>query len=155
MRPGVRKVSKKTTTERVSRRTGRSPASDLMRGSGVAASDRVGNARNESGAIIILALVYIVAVSLIVGALADWATNDLNNTTKFNDMPHCRRRQPRVNTAPKAGWGKQLAWETAGHLQPIPPLPNSLLTPIPWLLGATQSLTFLRQPLGPSRCTPA
>ena len=84
MRPGVRKVSKKTTTERVSRRTAHSPASDLVRGSGVAASDRMGNARNESGAIIILALVYIIAVSLIVGALADWATNDLNNTTKFN-----------------------------------------------------------------------
>jgi hypothetical protein len=34
--------------------------------------------------VLILALVYIVAISLIVGALADWAMNDLNNTTKFN-----------------------------------------------------------------------
>jgi hypothetical protein len=34
--------------------------------------------------VLILALAYIVAVSLIVGALADWAMNDLNNTTHFN-----------------------------------------------------------------------
>jgi hypothetical protein len=34
--------------------------------------------------VLILALAYIVAISLIVGALADWAMNDLNNTTKFN-----------------------------------------------------------------------
>lgn len=32
---------------------------------------------------LVLALVYIVAVSLTVGALADWAMNDLNNTGKF------------------------------------------------------------------------
>jgi hypothetical protein len=38
---------------------------------------------NESGAVIILAMVYIVSISLVVGALADWAINDLNNTTKF------------------------------------------------------------------------
>ena len=31
-----------------------------------------------------LALVYIVAVSLMVGALAGWAMNDLHNTTKFH-----------------------------------------------------------------------
>jgi hypothetical protein len=45
-------------------------------------SDRA--ARGESGAILILALVYIVSVSLIVLALATWASNDLHNTTKFN-----------------------------------------------------------------------
>ena len=32
---------------------------------------------------LILALVYIIAIGLIVGALADWAMNDLNNTTHF------------------------------------------------------------------------
>jgi hypothetical protein len=32
---------------------------------------------------LILALVYIISISLIVGALADWAMNDLNNTTRF------------------------------------------------------------------------
>jgi hypothetical protein len=38
---------------------------------------------SERGSSLILALVYIVSVSLIVGALADWAMNDLNNTTHF------------------------------------------------------------------------
>ena len=37
----------------------------------------------ESGSVLILALVYIISISLIVGALADWAMNDLNNTTRF------------------------------------------------------------------------
>lgn len=32
---------------------------------------------------LILALVYIIAIGLIVGALSDWAMNDLNNTTHF------------------------------------------------------------------------
>jgi hypothetical protein len=40
--------------------------------------------RDEKGASLILALVFLVAVSLIVGALADWATNDLHNTTSFH-----------------------------------------------------------------------
>jgi hypothetical protein len=39
--------------------------------------------RGENGAILILALVYIFTVGLIVAALADWATNDLNNTAHF------------------------------------------------------------------------
>ena len=45
---------------------------------------RHGGAGDESGAVLMLALAYIIAISLIVGALADWAMNDLNNTTKFN-----------------------------------------------------------------------
>ena len=45
---------------------------------------RHGGADDESGAVLMLALAYIIAISLIVGALADWAMNDLNNTTKFN-----------------------------------------------------------------------
>jgi hypothetical protein len=51
---------------------------------------RHGRAGGESGAVLILALVYIVAISLIVGALADWAMNDLNNTTKFNSTGELR-----------------------------------------------------------------
>src|ERR1039458_5672762 len=45
---------------------------------------RHGGAGDESVAVLMLALAYIIAISLIVGALADWAMNDLNNTTKFN-----------------------------------------------------------------------
>lgn len=39
---------------------------------------------SDTGAVLILALVYIVSISIIVGAIADWAMNDLNNTTKFD-----------------------------------------------------------------------
>ena len=45
---------------------------------------RHGCAGDEAGAVLILALAYILAISLIVGALADWTMNDLNNTTHFN-----------------------------------------------------------------------
>ena len=41
--------------------------------------------RDERGSSLILALVYIVAISLIVGALADWAMNDLTNTSHFQN----------------------------------------------------------------------
>jgi hypothetical protein len=40
---------------------------------------------SDRGSVLILALVYIVAISLIVGALATWALNDLNNTTHFDN----------------------------------------------------------------------
>jgi hypothetical protein len=39
--------------------------------------------RDDSGASLILAMVYIVTVGLIVGTLATWASNDLNNTVVF------------------------------------------------------------------------
>ena len=39
--------------------------------------------RDEQGAILVLALIYIFAVGLIVAALATWASNDLKNTAKF------------------------------------------------------------------------
>jgi Tfp pilus assembly protein PilX len=42
--------------------------------------------RGESGAILILALVYIVVVSVIVLAMSSWATNDLKNTTVFTNV---------------------------------------------------------------------
>jgi hypothetical protein len=41
--------------------------------------------KDERGSSLILALVYIIAISLIVGALADWAMNDLTNTTHFQN----------------------------------------------------------------------
>lgn len=44
----------------------------------------------EGGAIIVLALVYILIVSLTVGALLTWARNDLNNTTKFSNASSLR-----------------------------------------------------------------
>jgi len=75
-------VSKKATIEPISYGTGH-PLSGFAVGGGAVTSDRSGDSRSESGAVLILALAFIVAVALIVGALADWAMNDLNNTTKF------------------------------------------------------------------------
>ena len=49
-------------------------------GRGLGRSER---SQSESGAILILALVYIIAISLIVGGLARWATDDLDNTNNF------------------------------------------------------------------------
>jgi hypothetical protein len=40
---------------------------------------------DERGSSLILALIYIVAIGMIVGALADWAMNDLTNTTHFQN----------------------------------------------------------------------
>lgn len=39
---------------------------------------------NESGSVLVLALLYLVAISLILTALASWATNDLNNSSAFS-----------------------------------------------------------------------
>ncbi len=41
--------------------------------------------RSESGAVLILALAYILVVSAIVAALATWSSNDLHNTKNFSN----------------------------------------------------------------------
>jgi hypothetical protein len=41
--------------------------------------------RSESGASLVLALIFIVAISAIVGTMADWAVSDLGNTTHFDN----------------------------------------------------------------------
>ena len=40
-------------------------------------------ARDESGAVLILAFIFLLVVGVTVGSLADWATNDLDNTAHF------------------------------------------------------------------------
>jgi hypothetical protein len=40
---------------------------------------------DESGAVLILAMVYLISVLVVVGALATWVANDLNNTAHFSD----------------------------------------------------------------------
>lgn len=45
---------------------------------------RTTRADDESGALLILALVFILVISVIAGALTRWVTNDLNNTNKFD-----------------------------------------------------------------------
>jgi hypothetical protein len=39
--------------------------------------------RDEAGSALILALIFLIVVGGLVGSLATWATNDLNNTAKF------------------------------------------------------------------------
>jgi hypothetical protein len=41
-------------------------------------------ADDETGALLILALIFILVISVIAGALTSWVTNDLNNTPKFD-----------------------------------------------------------------------
>ncbi len=45
--------------------------------------DQTGSS-GELGAVLILALVFLVAVSVIIGGLTDWTTNDLENNLSFN-----------------------------------------------------------------------
>jgi hypothetical protein len=42
-------------------------------------------ARDESGAVLILAMVYLISVIVVVTSLAGWVTNDLNNTANFSE----------------------------------------------------------------------
>src|SRR5580692_3615754 len=50
---------------------------------GIALRRHAAEARDESGAVLVLALVFLVAVAMIVGALATWTSNDLNNSSQF------------------------------------------------------------------------
>lgn len=53
------------------------------RASGSRARAYGNGARDESGAVLVLALVFLIVVGGIVASLATWATNDLTNTTHF------------------------------------------------------------------------
>jgi hypothetical protein len=68
-------------------RTGRQPSRrtplSFLGNGRRARADKIG-LRDEAGAILILALVYIISISMVVGALADFAMNDLNNTNQFS-----------------------------------------------------------------------
>ncbi len=73
------------------RRVGEMEAKSLRRGSPFRWKDerlgtqvrRRSTGSDERGAVLVLALVFLVSVSAIVGGLATWTTNDLNNTTHF------------------------------------------------------------------------
>ena len=67
---------------RVLRRAGRHTTTNAC-GVGYGARARTVRGRDDAGAVLVLALVFLVAVSLIVGALASWSSNDLNNTSQF------------------------------------------------------------------------
>ena len=46
-------------------------------------NSRASRVHDEGGAVLILALVFLLIVGGVVGVLANWTTNDLNNTAKF------------------------------------------------------------------------
>jgi hypothetical protein len=77
----TRKCQKGTPVQRSSPRFARN-GRDAVRGDQVSASGQ--GPRNERGAVLILALVYLVSVSAIIAALTSWALNDLNDTTHFS-----------------------------------------------------------------------
>lgn len=78
----MRTMPKGTTAERVFLRMSPKHLRRPTRSLGVA-GDIVDDANGEVGSSLILALIFLVAVSLVVAALATLATNDLKNTAKF------------------------------------------------------------------------
>ena len=52
-------------------------------GNRVSEGTRKSRPRDEAGAVLILALAFLLTVGAIVGGLAGWITNNLNNSTKF------------------------------------------------------------------------
>jgi len=85
----------------------------------------------EKGAVLLLALAYIVAVSVIVGALAYWATNDLKNTTNFS-------------TASQQVYAANAATEVAIQAirsTPDPYYPSPVLTPASGTVTVTALIT--------------
>ena len=80
----LRNVPERSTAYRMARSAGRflsKGRSETGRASGPSDVTQ----QDEHGAILILALIYILTISLIVVALSTWATNDLNNSTKFSN----------------------------------------------------------------------
>ena len=84
--------------------------------------------RDDIGASLILALIYITAISLIVVSLAGWVSNDLTNTTKFSNAAQFDsalrsvtelgiqniRYYPGANFTPTAIPGPSYCWQPAG-----------------------------------------
>ena len=58
------------------------------------------NSHSDTGSVLILALVFVIAVSLIVVALADWATNSLNDSTKFSNASNLHYAASSVTISP-------------------------------------------------------
>jgi len=67
----------------VTRTTVNNRHNDRLSYSGTIATARTIRSRDEAGAVLVLAIVFLVVVGMIVGALAAWTANDLNNTATF------------------------------------------------------------------------
>jgi hypothetical protein len=73
------KENSEMTSTRLSSWLGRSDSSGVPR-----SKDRALDGRDDAGAVLILALVFLVSVSTIIATLAGWAINDLNDTSHFS-----------------------------------------------------------------------
>lgn len=100
-------------------------------------SSRRVESHGESGAVLILALVYIIAISLTVAALASWSTNDLRNTGNFNATSELHYAvSSAVNTAIQSIRYSPLPSSTPPQKQATPTPPGNCWTPTG---GATSS----------------
>ena len=98
---------------------------------------RNGAARDETGAVLVLALVFLIAVGGIVGALANWATNDLNNTAKFTSARSLQYAATSVTQTAIQSMRYAPLLSTAQGLQTLNASPPSYC----WGTGGNSSLT--------------
>lgn len=95
---------------------------------------------DEAGAILVLALVYIIVISAIVAALSTWALNDLNNTTQFSSA---RNTDYSANSATDLAINSirtnPISWSLEDPSPPNPP--NTLPTNCWGAQNTTSSLT--------------
>jgi hypothetical protein len=76
------KANTDMTSTRIATWPGRVGPSGVQRSNGALVGPH--GTRNDAGAVLILALVFLVSVSTIIATLAGWAINDLNDTTHFS-----------------------------------------------------------------------
>ena len=75
--------------------------------------------RDESGAILILALVYIIVIGVVVAALTTWASGDLNNTGNFTSA---RNLDYSLSSAMEIGINNIRYTPVAGSINASPPV---------------------------------
>lgn len=91
---------------------------------------RSGDAHSEAGAVLILALVYIIVISLTVAALASWSTNDLHNTGNFKATSELHYAvSSATNTAIQSIRYAPLPSSTPPQKQATPTPPGNCWTP--------------------------
>ena len=98
---------------------------------GVVARERHtdGQTRDDAGAILILAMVYLIVIAVTVAALSTWALNDLNNTTHFS-------------TARSRAYAASAATDVAISSVRTTPVAGTPTAPVPcWGNAATSSLS--------------
>jgi hypothetical protein len=127
------------------------------------AKSRTATVRDEAGSVLILALVFLVTVGGVIGALVSWVGNDLVNTTHFNSA---RSAQYAAGGATEVAiWNARYHFPTS--LNPTVPCQNNVsidnepidvwcstvLNPPLGDLSITRAVTFSACPHGLSEAT--